>query len=97
MTFLAAWTQRLHELGYASGVYSSSASGIADLAHRWGTSFTSPDNIWSANWNGRADTEDPNLSARTGRTTSGSTSTGAATTRSGAASGSTSTATTSTR
>ena len=63
MTFLAAWTQRLHELGYASGVYSSSASGIADLAHRWGTSFTSPDNIWSANWNGRADTEDPNLSS----------------------------------
>ena len=63
MTFLAAWTERLHELGYASGVYSSSASGIADLAHRWGTSFTSPDNIWSANWNGRADTDDPNLSA----------------------------------
>jgi hypothetical protein len=61
MTFLAAWTQRLHELGYASGVYSSSASGIADLAQRWGTSFTSPDNIWSANWNGRADTEDPYL------------------------------------
>ena len=63
MTFLAAWTQRLHELGYASGVYSSSASGIADLAHRWGTSFTSPDDIWSANWNGRADTDDPNLSS----------------------------------
>ena len=63
MTFLAAWTQRLHELGYASGVYSSSASGIADLARRWGTSFTSPDDIWSADWNGRADTEDPNLPA----------------------------------
>ena len=63
MTFLAAWTQRLHELGYASGVYSSSASGIADLGRRWGTSFASPDDIWSANWNGRADTEDPNLTA----------------------------------
>jgi len=62
MTFLAAWTTRLHELGYASGVYSSSASGIADLGRRWGTSFASPDNIWTANWNGRADTEDPNLS-----------------------------------
>ena len=63
MTFLAGWTQRLHELGYASGVYSSSSSGIVDLGRRWGTSFSSPDNIWSANWNGRADTEDPNLSA----------------------------------
>jgi len=62
MTFLAAWTTRLHELGYASGVYSSSASGIADLDRRWGTSFASPDNIWTANWNGDADTEDPNLS-----------------------------------
>jgi hypothetical protein len=62
MTFLAAWTTRLHELGYASGVYSSSASGIADLGRRWGTSFASPDDIWTANWNGRADTEDPNLS-----------------------------------
>jgi hypothetical protein len=62
MTFLGAWTQRLHELGYASGVYSSSGSGIADLDSRWGTSFASPDDIWTANWNGRADTEDPNLS-----------------------------------
>ncbi len=63
MTFLAAWTQRLHELGYTSGVYSSSASGIVDLGRRWGTSFAGPDDIWSANWNGRADTDDPNLSA----------------------------------
>ncbi|HEY1355346.1 MAG TPA: DUF1906 domain-containing protein [Solirubrobacterales bacterium] len=62
MTFLAAWTTRLHQLGYSSGVYSSSASGIADLGSRWGTSFASPDDIWTANWNGRADTEDPNLS-----------------------------------
>lgn len=63
MTFLAAWTKRLHELGYASGVYSSSTSGIVDLARRWGTSFAGPDNIWSANWNGRPDTDDPNLPA----------------------------------
>jgi hypothetical protein len=63
MTFLAGWTQRLHQLGYASGVYSSSASGIVDLGRRWGTSFPSPDDIWSANWNGNADTVDPNLTA----------------------------------
>jgi hypothetical protein len=62
MTFLAAWTTRLHELGYASGVYSSSGSGIADLASRWGTSFESPDDLWIADWNGRADTEEPGVS-----------------------------------
>jgi hypothetical protein len=59
MTFLAAWTRRLHELGYSSGVYSSSASGIADLANRWGTAYPSPDQLWFANWNGRANTDDP--------------------------------------
>jgi hypothetical protein len=58
LTFLAAWTTRLHELGYVSGVYSSSASGIADLASRLGTSYQQPDDIWIANWNGRANTAD---------------------------------------
>jgi hypothetical protein len=64
MTFLAAWTTRLHALGYTSGVYSSSASGIADLAARWGTGFTLPDDIWTANWNGAKDSADPYLPAR---------------------------------
>jgi hypothetical protein len=54
LTFLAAWTNRLHALGYSSGVYSSSASGIADLASRLGTSYPQPDDIWVANWDGRA-------------------------------------------
>lgn len=54
LTFLAAWTNRLHALGYVSGVYSSSASGIADLASRLGTSYPQPDDIWVANWDGRA-------------------------------------------
>ncbi len=59
LTFLAAWTGRLHALGYDSGVYSSSASGIADLVSRWGTSYPVPDDLWIANWNGRADGADP--------------------------------------
>ncbi|HWB68903.1 MAG TPA: DUF1906 domain-containing protein [Solirubrobacterales bacterium] len=59
MSFLAAWTKGLHAAGYTSGVYSSAASGIADLAARYGTSYTSPDDIWVANWNGARDTEDP--------------------------------------
>jgi hypothetical protein len=58
LTFLAAWTSRLHALGYVSGVYSSSSSGIADLANAIGTGYTEPDDIWIANWNGRQSTSD---------------------------------------
>lgn len=58
MTFLEAWTSRLHALGYDAGVYSSSASGIADLAARIGGIYSLPDDIWIANWNGRASTVD---------------------------------------
>jgi hypothetical protein len=54
LAFLAAWTARLHELGYVSGVYSSGASGIADLAAEYGTAYLEPDELWFANWNGRA-------------------------------------------
>jgi hypothetical protein len=63
LTFLAAWTNRLHALGYDSGVYSSSASGIADLASRLGTSYPLPDDLWIANWNGRTSTADPYVPA----------------------------------
>jgi hypothetical protein len=54
LSFLAAWTARLHALGYASGVYSSGASGIADLAAKFGSTYLQPDELWFANWNGRA-------------------------------------------
>jgi hypothetical protein len=54
LSFLAAWTARLHALGYVSGVYSSGASGIADLAAEYGGSYLEPDELWFANWNGRA-------------------------------------------
>jgi len=59
LTFLGAWTEKLHQLGYLSGVYSSSSSGIADLADAYGTTYASPDNIWTANWNYAEDTLDP--------------------------------------
>lgn len=58
LTFLEAWTNKLHELGFVSGVYSSSGSGIADLAAQYGTTYSSPDNIWIANWNNQEDTLD---------------------------------------
>ncbi|HVX32370.1 MAG TPA: DUF1906 domain-containing protein [Solirubrobacterales bacterium] len=59
LTFLAAWTEKLHALGYQSGVYSSSSSGIADLADADGTGYASPDDIWTANWNNAENTLDP--------------------------------------
>jgi len=58
LTFLSAWTTKLHELGYQSGVYSSSGSGIADLAGQLTTGYLLPDDIWTANWNNQEDTLD---------------------------------------
>jgi hypothetical protein len=63
LAFLSAWTAQLHSLGYTSGVYSSSASGIADLAGAIGGAYTLPDDIWTANWNGARNTLDPYLPA----------------------------------
>lgn len=59
LAFLEAWTEKLHSLGYVSGVYSSSGSGIEDLANQVGTGYNLPDDIWIANWNGVASTSDP--------------------------------------
>jgi hypothetical protein len=62
LTFLAAWTDQLHALGYVSGVYSSSASGIADLGLAASDdAYTLPDHVWTANWNGQQNTLDPYL------------------------------------
>jgi hypothetical protein len=59
LAFLEAWTKKLHALGYVSGVYSSSASGIADLGNQVGSGYELPDHIWIANWNGSTSTSDP--------------------------------------
>jgi hypothetical protein len=59
LKFLEAWTLELHDLGYQSGVYSSSSSGIEDLVRRIGTLYAQPDHIWIANWNGLKTTDDP--------------------------------------
>jgi hypothetical protein len=58
LTFLAAWTDKLHSLGYLSGVYSSSSSGIVDLAGQLGTGYHLPDALWIANWNNQKNTLD---------------------------------------
>ncbi len=59
LTFLEGWTTRLHALGYESGVYSSGASGIADLVDQLEEDYLLPDHIWIANWNGRQTADDP--------------------------------------
>ncbi len=59
LTFLSAWTEQLHALGYVSGAYSSGASGIVDLGRAIGGDYTLPDDLWSANWNGAQNTLDP--------------------------------------
>ncbi|HEX5929822.1 MAG TPA: DUF1906 domain-containing protein [Solirubrobacterales bacterium] len=59
LAFLEAWTEKLHSLGYVSGVYSSSGSGIEDLVDQIGTGYNLPDQLWFANWNGQADATDP--------------------------------------
>jgi Domain of unknown function (DUF1906) len=61
LTFLSAWTTELHAFGYVSGVYSSSSSGMADLARAIGSSYALPDDVWTANWNGAQNTSDPFL------------------------------------
>jgi hypothetical protein len=56
--FLHAWTKRLHRNGYVSGVYSSAASGIKILDNARvtpGNRIAMPDQIWIADWNGKAD------------------------------------------
>ena len=59
LAFLEAWTEKLHSLGYVSGVYSSSGSGIEDLVDQIGTGYVLPDQLWFANWNGQANATDP--------------------------------------
>jgi hypothetical protein len=59
LSFLSAWTTKLHRLHYVSGVYSSAASGITMLddarANRPGR-YRMPDQVWIADWNGVAST-----------------------------------------
>ncbi|MCD0451122.1 DUF1906 domain-containing protein [Actinocorallia sp. API 0066] len=53
LKFLHAWTARLHELDYKSGVYSSVSSGIRDLVEADTDVVRRPDAIWFARWDGR--------------------------------------------
>jgi peptidoglycan hydrolase-like protein with peptidoglycan-binding domain len=58
--FMHMWTITLHSYGYASGYYSSAASGIRMLddnrVRTDNKKITLPDQIWIADWNGKANT-----------------------------------------
>lgn len=62
LDYLAAWTERLHELGYRSGAYGSVSSLAADLVANAKTA-TLPDVLHFANWNDRDTTDDSALPA----------------------------------
>jgi hypothetical protein len=56
--FLSSWTRKLHAGNYVSGVYSSALSGIKildDARVTPGNRASLPDQIWIADWNGKAD------------------------------------------
>jgi len=62
MAFLDGWTRSLHRHGYLSGVYSSAYSAIIDMAQRYDSpSFTRPDIVWFARWDGKSGDSEPVL------------------------------------
>lgn len=57
LNYISGWTAELHARGYLSGEYSSAGSGITDLVDQVGSgTYTLPDQIDFAWWNGVADT-----------------------------------------
>jgi peptidoglycan hydrolase-like protein with peptidoglycan-binding domain len=57
LSYLSGFTEKLHALGYLSGLYSSGASGIKDAAAAYNnTAYTRVDHLWFAWWNKVADT-----------------------------------------
>ena len=66
MAFLSSWTQALQYNGYSSGVYSSLASGISDLAHSTAQpGFVPPNKIWIAHWTSATDPNAKNVYGQT--------------------------------
>lgn len=56
LNYVSAWTERLHQLGYYSGVYSSASTGIRDLGLNYSNrNYLRPDAIWNAHWDGVPD------------------------------------------
>jgi hypothetical protein len=64
LSFLSAWTARLHDLGYLSGCYSSMDSGVADqIASYNATGYARPDYLDFARWDDVVTVADPAVPA----------------------------------
>jgi hypothetical protein len=50
--FMSGWIAALRDRGYVTGMYSSSASGVRDMANIQSNPSYQLDAIWFANWNG---------------------------------------------
>ncbi|WP_405879234.1 DUF1906 domain-containing protein [Streptomyces sp. NBC_01136] len=57
LDYLDAYTERLHELGYRSGVYGNTSSLVTDLVANK-SRLTLPDVLHFAHWNGKSTTKD---------------------------------------
>lgn len=58
LSFVSGWADGLRAAGWLSGMYSSGASGVADLCANYDNGqYTMPDHLWFAWWNGQADTD----------------------------------------
>jgi hypothetical protein len=59
LEFIDVWTEKLHDAGFKSGVYSSGSAAIAalDAAKASGRNMTYPDHLWMAWTNKVADTD----------------------------------------
>jgi len=64
LSFLGAWTSRVHDLGYLSGVYGSLGSTVRDLVNDYGsTSRPHPDYLWFARYDNNAGVTNPAVPA----------------------------------
>jgi hypothetical protein len=62
--FLGAWTSRLHDWGYFSGVYASIASGVTDMANDYRSAFRPhADYLFFARYDGNATTDNAGIRA----------------------------------
>lgn len=62
LSYLDAYTKRLHALGYRSGVYGNTSSLVTDLVANK-SRVTLPDVLHFARWNGKSTTTDPTIPA----------------------------------
>jgi hypothetical protein len=64
LTFMSAWTTRLHEFSYLSGFYSSMSSGVADQVAAYNTpGYARPDYLDFARWDNVATISDEAIPA----------------------------------